>query len=162
MSQTLRLKFKLAAVELRNFYVIRNCNPYEKKKLERKRKQTSPVDWRPMTTQYPACNACWASSTSYSCYKIFIYILSVIRPNISKVSKYKCWRLKWNLILAKLPHVIIILILGGSLYVSGKLPTYPSSTPTSTLTSHLGHNVSLGEGQVGSFPETYNDPPKIS
>ena len=43
-----------------------------------------------MTTQYPACNACWASSTSYSCYKIFIYILSVIRPNISKVSKYKC------------------------------------------------------------------------
>ena len=43
----------------------------------------------------------------------------------------------------------------GSLYVSGKLPTYPSPKPTSTLTSHLGQNVGLGEGWV----ETYNDPP---
>ena len=34
----------------------------------------------------------------------------------------------------------------GSLYISGKL-----------LTSHLRQNVSLGEGLVGSFPETYND-----
>ena len=34
----------------------------------------------------------------------------------------------------------------GSLYVSGKLPTYPSLKPTSTLTSHLGQNVGLGEG----------------
>ena len=33
-----------------------------------------------------------------------------------------------------------------SLYVSGKLPTYPSPTLTSVLTSHLGENVSLGEG----------------
>ena len=30
--------------------------------------------------------------------------------------------------------------------VSGKLPTYPSPKPTSTLTSHLGENVALGEG----------------
>ena len=37
----------------------------------------------------------------------------------------------------------------------GKLPTYPSPKPTLTLTSHLGQNVGLGEGQVGSFPETY-------
>ena len=29
---------------------------------------------------------------------------------------------------------------------------------TITLTSHLGQNVGLGEGWVGSFPETYNDP----
>ena len=36
-----------------------------------------------------------------------------------------------------------------SLYVSGKLPTCPSSKPTSTLTSHLGLNVGLGEEQVG-------------
>ena len=33
-----------------------------------------------------------------------------------------------------------------SLYVSGKLPTYPSPKPTSTLTSHLGKNVGFGEG----------------
>ena len=46
----------------------------------------------------------------------------------------------------------------GSLNISGKLPTYmyPSPKPTLTLTSHLGQNVGLREGQVGSFPETYN------
>ena len=33
-----------------------------------------------------------------------------------------------------------------------KLPTYPS--PKRTLTFHFGQNVSLGEGEVGSFPET--------
>ena len=27
-----------------------------------------------------------------------------------------------------------------------KLPTYPSPKPTLSLTSHLGHNVGLGEG----------------
>ena len=43
-------------------------------------------------------------------------------------------------------------------YVSGKLLTYPSPTPTSTLTFHLGQNVGLGEGWVDSFPEIYNDP----
>ena len=31
-------------------------------------------------------------------------------------------------------------------YASGKLPTYPSPTPTLTLTCHLGQNVGLGEG----------------
>ena len=34
----------------------------------------------------------------------------------------------------------------GSLYVYGKLPIYPSPKPTSTLSSHLGQNVGLGEG----------------
>ena len=34
----------------------------------------------------------------------------------------------------------------GSIYVSGKLPIYPSPKPTLILTSHLGQNVSLGEG----------------
>ena len=34
----------------------------------------------------------------------------------------------------------------GSLYVSGKLPTYPSPRPTLTLTSHLEKNVGLGKG----------------
>ena len=33
-----------------------------------------------------------------------------------------------------------------SLYVSGKLPTYPSPKPTLTLTSHLEQNVALREG----------------
>ena len=45
----------------------------------------------------------------------------------------------------------------GSLYVSGKLPTYSSPRPTLTLTSHLGQNFGLGEESVGSFPETYID-----
>ena len=36
--------------------------------------------------------------------------------------------------------------------------TYPSPKPTSTLASHLGQNVGLGEGQVVSFLVTYNDP----
>ena len=36
----------------------------------------------------------------------------------------------------------------GSLYDSGKLPTYPSPKPTSTLTSLLGQNVGLGEGRL--------------
>ena len=33
----------------------------------------------------------------------------------------------------------------GTLYVSGKLPTYPSLKPTLTLAFHLGQNVGLGE-----------------
>ena len=33
-----------------------------------------------------------------------------------------------------------------SIYVSWKLPTYPSHKPTLTLTSHLGQNVGLGQG----------------
>ena len=32
----------------------------------------------------------------------------------------------------------------------GKLSTYPSSKPTLTLISHLGWNVGLGDGQVGT------------
>ena len=35
----------------------------------------------------------------------------------------------------------------GSLYVTGKLPTFPSPKRTLTLTSHLGQNVGLGEGR---------------
>ena len=50
--------------------------------------------------------------------------------------------------------------LNGSLYVSGKLPTYPSPKPTSTLISHVGQNVGLSEGWVGSFTDTHNDPIK--
>ena len=33
-------------------------------------------------------------------------------------------------------------------------PTYPTHKLTLTLTSHLGENDGLGEGLVGSFPET--------
>ena len=32
------------------------------------------------------------------------------------------------------------------MYVSGKLPTYPSPKSTLTLTSHLGQNFGLGAG----------------
>ena len=38
--------------------------------------------------------------------------------------------------------------MNGSLYISGKLPTYSSPKPTLTLTSHLWKNVGLGEGYV--------------
>ena len=34
----------------------------------------------------------------------------------------------------------------GSLYVSGKLPTYPSPKPTFCLKSEVSVNVGLGEG----------------
>ena len=34
----------------------------------------------------------------------------------------------------------------GSVYVSLKLPTYPSPKPTLTLSSYLGQNVGLGRG----------------
>ena len=43
------------------------------------------------------------------------------------------------------------------LKVSGKLPTYPSPNQI-TLSFHLRQNVDFGEGWVGGFPETYNDP----
>ena len=40
-----------------------------------------------------------------------------------------------------------------SLYVSGKLPTYPYHKPTLTLTSHLGQNLASGRGgwETGQF-----------
>ena len=53
---------------------------------------------------------------------------------------------------------LLINVTFGLLHVFGKLPTYPSPKPILTLTSHSGQNVRLGEGQVGSFPEMYNDP----
>ena len=40
--------------------------------------------------------------------------------------------------------------------ILGNCPSTPSPMPTLTLTFHLRQNVGLGEGQVGSFPETYN------
>ena len=45
-----------------------------------------------------------------------------------------------------------------SIQISGKLTTYPSPKLTLTLTSRLGQNDCLGEGQVGSFPESKIDP----
>ena len=45
----------------------------------------------------------------------------------------------------------------GSLYVSGKLPTYPSSKPTFCLKWEVSVNAGLGEGWVDSFQETLNE-----
>ena len=45
-----------------------------------------------------------------------------------------------------------------SLYVSGKLPAYPSPKPTFCPKWEVIVNVGLGEGRVGSFPETYYNP----
>ena len=49
----------------------------------------------------------------------------------------------------------------GSFYVSWKLPTYPSTKPTLTLSSYFGKNVGLGEGEGKSFTETKNDPRNV-
>ena len=42
--------------------------------------------------------------------------------------------------------VCFVHIVFRSIYVSEKLPTYPSPKSTLTLTSHLGQNVGLGKG----------------
>ena len=41
---------------------------------------------------------------------------------------------------------VLVAAVTGSLYVSRKLPTYPSPKSTLTLNSQLGQNVGLGEG----------------
>ena len=46
-------------------------------------------------------------------------------------------------------------IFTGSFYVPGKLPTYPSLKPTFCPNWEQSVNISLGEGYVRSFPETY-------
>ena len=46
----------------------------------------------------------------------------------------------------------------GSLYISGKLPTYPSPKPRFCPKWEVSVDVGLGEGKVGSLPETYEDP----
>ena len=45
----------------------------------------------------------------------------------------------------------------GLIQVSEKLPTYPSPKPTFYPKKKVSANVSLGQGQVGSLPETYLD-----
>ena len=50
----------------------------------------------------------------------------------------------------------VLLNRGWSIRVSGKLPTYPSSKPPLTLTSHLGQNVGLREGLDRQFPKKIN------
>ena len=42
--------------------------------------------------------------------------------------------------------------------IFGSISTYPSPKSAITLVSHLGQNVGLGEGSVGSFLETQIDP----
>ena len=56
-------------------------------------------------------------------------------------------------VISKLFHIFGYARISGSIQVSRNLPTYPSPKPTLTLTSRLGQNVSLGEGQVGSLPK---------
>ena len=52
-------------------------------------------------------------------------------------------------------HTLIILHkVIGSISVSGQLPTYPSLNPTLTSTCYQLTVVELGEGKVGSCPDT--------
>ena len=48
---------------------------------------------------------------------------------------------------------------GSQLYISGKLPTYPSHKSTFCPNCEVSVNDGLREGQVGSLPETYNCDP---
>ena len=67
---------------------------------------------------------------------LFFYSLSLfLSPTFAQ-------KLDRNVLLA---FVLYSRRLFGSLYVSGKLPTYPSPKPISKLTSQIGQNVSLGE-----------------
>ena len=50
----------------------------------------------------------------------------------------------------------------GSLYVSGKLPTYPSPKPTLKLTSHLGQIIDLELNDLILFGLNYSHPLEIS
>ena len=46
----------------------------------------------------------------------------------------------------------------SALFASGFVTAhYPSPKPKLTLTSHLGQNVTLGKGKVGSFSENCNN-----
>ena len=55
---------------------------------------------------------------------------------------------EWHITAPFLQHVsfYVLMIHAGSLYISGKVHTYPSPKPTLILTSQLGQNVGLGEG----------------
>ena len=46
----------------------------------------------------------------------------------------------------------------GSHNIVANGPTVSLPHSKFALTSHLGQNVGLGEGWLGSFPETYTDP----
>ena len=70
------------------------------------------------------------------------------RKSLKKILSYPSEK-KWHLQATKLC---------GSFYVSVKLPTYPSPKPTLILSFYLGQNVGYGEGYVGSFTKTQNDP----
>ena len=48
--------------------------------------------------------------------------------------------------------------LSESISVSGQLPTYPSPNSTTVNWQQVKVNVGLGEGQVGSCPDTDIDP----
>ena len=48
--------------------------------------------------------------------------------------------------------------MSGSISVSGQLPTYPSPNSTTVTWQQVKANVGLGEGKVGSCPDTDIDP----
>ena len=61
-----------------------------------------------------------------------IHFVGVYANLVTKVTEDVAWVSNWKL--------------NGSSYVSGKLLTYTSPKPTSTLISHVGQNVGSGEG----------------
>ena len=93
-----------------------------------------------------------SSTLDISHYKYVYEVMRGNRPRTHKISPGKIWTCLWVSVLcnsdilsfplkwSKAPRRV------GFLYLSRKIPTYPSPEPTLTLTSHLGQNVGLGEG----------------
>ena len=69
-------------------------------------------------------------------------VLEMSNGNVSNVlGRCDAFNFNWSKLWCKVNPSKV-----GSLYISGKLPTYPSPYLTLILTSHLGQNDDLGEG----------------
>ena len=96
-----------------------------------------------------------AGSTLISTSNIFIIVIYFW----ARVSKNKDWLIACLKprnsveLKKKLSSVLWDQNIFGSLYVSGKLPTYTFPKPTFCPKWEVSVNVVLGEGYVGSFPE---------
>ena len=63
------------------------------------------------------------------------------------------WQVTFVLEFAHFIYSHIFRIMLGSIYISGKMTTYPSPEPTFIPKWEISVNVGLGQGWVDSFPE---------
>ena len=73
-------------------------------------------------------------------------MISLFNVDLSIRIKANLKSISGSLSLGAAPQTLLKLGFMGSIWVSGKLRTYPSPKPTLTLTSRLGQDVNLGEG----------------